>query len=72
MAPVGTATLGAATAVCGAAPWGFSAADAVAALEDGVANTQGIKRSRYEGSFSATPSRRFVRLMLLPIGGYFA
>jgi len=32
----------------------------------------GIMRSRYEGSFSPTSSRRFVRLMLLPIGGYFA
>ena len=26
----------------------------------------GIMRSRYEGSFSATLSRRFVRLMLFP------
>jgi hypothetical protein len=52
--------------------WGFSAADAPAASEDGVANTHGIMRSRYEGSFSPTPSRRFVRLIPLPIGGYFS
>ena len=30
-----------ASAICGAAGWGFSAADALAALEEGVANTWG-------------------------------
>ena len=70
---MGTIPLGAASAVCGAARFGgFSAADALAALEDGVAHKHGIMRSRYEGSFSPTSSRRFVRLMPSPIGGYFA
>jgi hypothetical protein len=39
MPPWAQRPLGAASAVCGAAPWGFSAADALAALEDGVADT---------------------------------
>ena len=33
--------LGRASAICGAALWGFTTADALAALEDGVANTHG-------------------------------
>src|SRR6478672_4208947 len=51
---------------------GFSAADALATLEDGVAHKHGDHAIAHEGSFSPTSSRRFVRLMLLPIGGYVA
>jgi hypothetical protein len=38
---VGTTPLGRASAVCGAARWGFTTSDALAALEDGIANTHG-------------------------------
>jgi hypothetical protein len=57
----GTTPHGAASAARSAAPWGFSAADArkvVAPMH------MGIMQSRYQGSFSSAPSRRFVRLML--------
>jgi hypothetical protein len=72
MPPWAQRPLCAASAVCGAAPWGFSAADALAALEDGVADTHGDHAFALRGAILATRSRRFVHLMLLSIGGYFA
>jgi hypothetical protein len=53
--PLGTATLGAATAVCGADPWGFSAVDALAALGDGVANRHRDQALAQRGVILAHP-----------------
>jgi hypothetical protein len=64
---------GAASAVCGAAGLGASRLRMLSRRWKTASPIEmGIMRSRYEGSFSPTSSRRFVPLMLLPIGGYFA
>jgi hypothetical protein len=59
--------LGAASAVCGAAPW----ATRLRMLGRSPIH-MGILHSRYEESFSSPRPRRFVRLMLLPINSYFS
>jgi hypothetical protein len=55
----GRNALGAACAVCGAAGWGFSPADALAALEEGVANKWGsCDRATRGHSGQLRPARR--------------
>lgn len=53
-----------ASAVFGATSWGISVADALAALEDGVAHKHGDHAIALRGVILTHPSRRFVRLCL--------
>ena len=68
MAPWAQDPLEAASAVCGAAP----CASRLEMLGRWRANTHGDHALALRGVTLVTASRRFVRLMLLPIDSYFS